>query len=147
MIKRRIKVIIISFIVILALLVGILVINGFISYKHHERNQKYIHPKDVTTWFCKEIDMTITYDNERETSSFCGEIILNGESTNLSIGIIGTSDTMDFYNAEDFNNSDFWSKKLFSGEFNFVNEKEFELKITDNKFLPNDITKITFIER
>lgn len=51
---------------------------------------------------------------------------------------------MEFYKTEDYIKADDGEIKLFSGEFNFKNEKEFELKITDNKFLPDDINKLTF---
>lgn len=54
---------------------------------------------------------------------------------------------MDFYKTEDYYEADDGDKKLFSGEFNFKNKKEFELKIIDNKFLPDDIKKLTFEEK
>lgn len=54
---------------------------------------------------------------------------------------------MDFYKTEDYYEADDGDKKLFSGEFNFKNEREFELKIIDNKFLPDDIKKLTFEEK
>ena len=91
--------------------------------------------------------MKITYDNDSELKSeYNGKLMLNGKDTSLSIGIIGTGDTMDFYKTEDHYKADDGDIKLFSGEFNFINEKEFELKITDNKFLPDDINKLTFEE-
>lgn len=99
-------------------------------------------------WTCKEINMKITYDNNSEIkSAYNGELILNGENTGLLIEIIGTGDTMNFYRTEDYYEADDGDKKLFSGEFNFKNEKEFELKIIDNKFLPDDIKKLTFEEK
>lgn len=92
--------------------------------------------------------MKITYDNNSEIkSAYNGELILNGENTGLLIEIIGTGDTMNFYKTEDYYEADEGDKKIFSGEFNyFKNEKEFELKIIDNKFLP-DIKKLTFEEK
>lgn len=139
MIKKKNKIVLIILIDILFLLGVIIIIDGVFSYKKHQLNQEYIHPKNITTWLCKEIDMAITYDNESKTSSdYYGKIKVNGKSINLFMGIIGTSDTMDFFESDDYN------KKLFSGEFNFINQKEFELKIVDNNYLPNDITKLTF---
>lgn len=43
------------------------------------------------------------------------------------------------------NNSEI--KSAYNGEFNFKNEREFELKIIDNKFLSGDIKKLTFEEK
>ena len=43
------------------------------------------------------------------------------------------------------NNSEI--KSAYNGEFNFKNEREFELKIIDNKFLPDDIKNLTFEEK
>lgn len=127
---------------ILVVAVVILLIDGILGYKQHKLNQEYIHPNDVTTWACKEVDMKITYDN----AAYNGELMLNGENTSLSIEIIGTGDTMDFYKTEDYDKADDGDIKLFSGEFDFKNKNEFELKIIDNKFLPDDIYKLTFEE-
>ena len=92
--------------------------------------------------------MKITYDNNSESkSAYNGELILNDENTSLLIEIIGTGDTMNFYKTEDYYEADDGDKKLFSGEFNFKNEREFELKIIDNKFLPDDIKNLTFEEK
>lgn len=43
------------------------------------------------------------------------------------------------------NNSEI--KSAYNGEFNFKNEREFELKIIVNKFLPDDIKNLTFEEK
>lgn len=143
--NKRTKIILIIVLTVLAVLLLIYVILG---YKQHRYNQEYIHPNDVTTWACKEINMEITYDNNSEIKAeYNGELILNGENTGLLIEIIGTGDTMNFYKTEDYYEADEGDKKLFSGEFNFKNEKEFELKIIDNKFLPDDIKKLTFEEK
>lgn len=143
--NKRTKIILIIVLTVLAVLLLIYVILG---YKQHRYNQEYIHPNDVTTWACKEINMEITYDNNSEIKAeYNGELILNGENTGLLIEIIGTGDTMNFYKTEDYYEADDGDKKLFSGEFNFKNEREFELKIIDNKFLPDDIKKLTFEEK
>lgn len=143
--NKRTKIILIIVLTVLAVLLLIYVILG---YKQHRYNQEYIHPIKVTNWACKEINMKITYDNNSESkSAYNGELILNGENTGLLIEIIGTGDTMNFYRTEDYYEADDGDKKLFSGEFNFKNEKEFELKIIDNKFLPDDIKKLTFEEK
>lgn len=143
--NKRTKIILIIVLTVLAVLLLIYVILG---YKQHRYNQEYIHPNDVTTWACKEINMEITYDNNSEIKAeYNGELILNGKNTGLLIEIIGTGDTMDFYKTEDYYEADDGDKKLFSGEFNFKNKKEFELKIIDNKFLPDDIKKLTFEEK
>lgn len=142
--NKRTKIILIIVLTVLAVLLLIYVI---LEYKQHKCNQEYIHPNDVTTWACKEINMEITYDNNSEIKAeYNGELILNGENTGLLIEIIGTGDTMNFYKTEDYYEADDGDKKLFSGESNFKNKKEFELKIIDNKFLP-DIKKLTFEEK
>ena len=144
--NKRTKIILIIVLTVLAVLFLIYVILG---YKQHKCNQEYIHPNDVTMWACKEINMKIAYDNNSEIkAAYNGELILNGENTGLLIEIIGTGDTMNFYRTEDYYEADDGDKKLFSGEFNyFKNKKEFELKIIDNKFLPDDIKKLTFEEK
>ena len=143
--KKRLKIVILILAIILIAIAAILLIDGLLGYRQHKLNQKYIHPNKATAWACKEINMKVIYDNNSESSAaYSGELILNDENTNLSMGIIGTSDIMEFYKTEDYNKADDGEIKLFSGEFNFKNEKEFELKITDNKFLPDDINKQTF---
>ena len=143
--NKRTKIILI---IVLTVIAAILLIYVILGYKQHRYNQEYIHPNDVTMWACKEINMKITYDNNSESkAAYNGELILNSEKTDLSIEIIGTCDTMDFYKTEDYYEADEGDKKLFSGEFNFKNEKEFELKIIDNKFLSGDIKKLTFEEK
>jgi len=140
--NKRTKIILIIVLTVLAVLLLIYVI---LEYKQHRYNQEYIHPNKVTNCACKEINMKIIYDNNSESkSAYNGELILNDENTSLLIEIIGTGDTMDFYKTEDYYEADDGDKKLFSGEFNFKNEKEFELKIIDNKFLPDNINKLTF---
>lgn len=135
-------------IILRSLIALIFLTNAILGYKQHRCNQEYIHPNKVTNWACKEINMEITYDNSSEIKAeYNGELILNGENTGLLIEIIGTGDTMDFYKTEDYYEADDGDKKLFSGEFNFKNEREFELKIIDNKFLPDDIKKLTFEEK
>ena len=142
--NKRTKIILIIVLTVLAVLLLIYVILG---YKQHKCNQEYIHPNKVNNWACKEINMKITYDNNSEIkAAYNGELILNDENTSLLIEIIGTGDTMNFYKTEDYYEADEGDKKLFSGEFNFKNEKEFELKIIDNKFLP-DIKKLIFEEK
>ena len=146
--NKRTKIIMLILVILLSLIALIFLIDGILGYKQHRYNQEYIHPNDVTTWACKEINMKITYDNNSESkAAYNGELILNSEKTDLSIEIIGTGDTMDFYKTEDYYEADEGDKKLFSGEFNFKNEKEFELKIIDNKFLSGDIKKLTFEEK
>lgn len=143
--NKRTKIILIIVLTVLAVLLLIYVILG---YKQHRYNQEYIHPNKVTNWACKEINMEITYDNNSEIKAeYNGELILNGENTGFLIEIIGTGDTMNFYKTEDYYEADDGDKKLFSGEFNFKNEREFELKIIDNKFLPDNIKKLTFEEK
>lgn len=61
--NKRTKIILIIVLTVLAVLLLIYVILG---YKQHRYNQEYIHPNDVTTWACKEINMEITYDNNSE---------------------------------------------------------------------------------
>ena len=138
--NKRTKIVILILIIVFSLIALIFLIDGILGYKQHKLNQKYIHPNDVTTWVCKEINMEITYDN----AAYNGELMLNGENTDLSIEIIGTGNTMDFYKTEDYYKADDGNIKLFSGEFNFINQKDFELKIIDNKFLPDDINKLIF---
>ncbi len=146
--NKRTKIIMLILVILLSLIALIFLIDVILGYKQHRCNQEYIHPNDVTTWACKEINMKITYDNNSESkAAYNGELILDGEKTDLSIEIIGTGDTMDFYKTEDYYEADDGDKKLFSGEFNFKNEKEFELKIIDNKFLSGDIKKLTFEEK
>ncbi len=146
--NKRTKIIMLILVILLSLIALIFLIDGILGYKQHRYNQEYIHPNDVTTWACKEINMKITYDNNSESkAAYNGELILNSEKTDLSIEIIGTGDTMDFYKTEDYYEADEGDKKLFSGEFNFKNEKKFELKIIDNKFLSGDIKKLTFEEK
>lgn len=143
--NKRTKIILI---IVLTVIAAILLIYVILGYKQHRCNQEYIRPNDVTTWACKEINMKIKYDNNSESkAAYNGELILNSEKTDLSIEIIGTGDTMDFYKTEDYYEADEGDKKLFSGEFNFKNEKKFELKIIDNKFLSGDIKKLTFEEK
>lgn len=137
-IKR--KIILLILIIVFTVIAVILTIDGILGYKQHKLNQEHIHPNDVTTWVCKEINMEITYDN----AAYNGELMLNGKNTSLSIEIIGTGDTMDFYKIEDYNKADDGDIKLFSGEFNFKNKKEFELKIINNNFLSDEINKLTF---
>lgn len=145
--NKRTKIIMLILVILLSLIALIFLIDGILGYKQHKCNQEYIHPNDVTMWTCKEINMKITYDNNSEIkSAYNGELILNGEKNGLSMEIIGEGDTMNFYKTEDYYEADEGDKKLFSGEFNFKNEKEFELKIIDNKFLP-DIKKLTFEEK
>lgn len=140
--NKRTKIILIIVLTVLAVFLLIYVI---LEYKQHKCNQEYIHPNKVTNWACKEINMKIIYDNNSEIkSAYNGELILNSEKTDLSIEIIGTGDTMNFYKTEDYYEADDGDKKLFSGEFNFKNEKEFKLKIIDNKFLPDNINNLTF---
>lgn len=116
-------------VILLSLIALIFLIDGILGYKQHRYNQEYIHPNDVTTWACKEINMKITYDNNSESkAAYNGELILNSEKTDLSIEIIGTGDTMDFYKTEDYYEADEGDKKLFSGEFNFKNEKNLNSK-------------------
>lgn len=146
--NKRTKIIMLILVILLSLIALIFLIDGILGYKQHRYNQEHIHPNDVTTWACKEINMKITYDNNSESkAAYNGELILNSEKTDLSIEIIGTGDTMDFYKTEDYYEADEGDKKLFSGEFNFKNEKKFELKIIDNKFLPDDIKNLTFEEK
>ena len=146
--NKRTKIIMLILVILLSLIALIFLIDGILWYKQHRYNQEHIHPNDVTTWACKEINMKITYDNNSESkAAYNGELILNSEKTDLSIEIIGTCDTMDFYKTEDYYEADEGDKKLFSGEFNFKNEKKFELKIIDNKFLPDDIKNLTFEEK
>lgn len=140
--NKKTKIVLLILIIVFTVIAVILLIDGILGYKQHKLNQEYIHPNDVTTWACKEVDMKITYDN----AAYNGELMLNGENTSLSIEIIGTGDTMDFYKTEDYDKADDGDIKLFSGEFNFKNKREFELKIIDNKFLPDDINKLTFEE-
>ena len=138
--NKRTKIVIIILIIVFSLIALIFLIDGILGYKQNKLNQEYIHPNDVTTWVCKEINMEITYDN----AAYNGELMVNGENTGFSIEIIGTGNTMDFYKTEDYYKADDGNIKLFSGEFNFINQKDFELKITDNKFLPDDINKLIF---
>lgn len=143
--NKNIKIVILILIIILSLIALIFLIDVILGYRQHKLNQEYIHPNDVTMWTCKEINMKITYDNNSEIkAAYNGELILNGENIGLSIEIIGTGDTMDFYKTENYYKADDGNIKLFSGEFNFINEKDFELKITDNKFLPDNTNKLTF---
>ena len=122
--NKRTKIIMLILVILLSLIALIFLIDGILGYKQHRYNQEYIHPNDVTTWACKEINMKITYDNNSESkAAYNGELILNSEKTDLSIEIIGTGDTMDFYKTEDYYEADEGDKKLFSGEFNFKNEK------------------------
>lgn len=144
--NKKTKIVLLILIIVFTVIAVILLIDG-IGYKQHKLNQEYIHPNDVTTWACKEVDMKITYDNDSESkAAYNGELMLNGKNTILSMEIIGTGDTMDFYKTEDYDKADDGDIKLFSGEFDFKNKKEFELKIIDNKFLPDDINKLTFEE-
>lgn len=103
--NKRTKIIMLILVILLSLIALIFLIDGILGYKQHRYNQEYIHPNDVTTWACKEINMKITYDNNSEI------------------------------------------KSAYNGEFNFKNEREFELKIIDNKFLPDDIKNLTFEEK
>lgn len=145
--NKKTKIVILILIIVFTLITLIFLIDGLIGYKQHKLNQEYIYPNDVTTWACKEVYMKITYDNNSGAkAAYSGKLILNGENTGLLIEIIGTGDTMDFYKTEDYDKADDGDIKLFSGEYNFKNKKEFELKIIDNKFLPDDINKLTFKE-
>lgn len=145
--NKKTKIVILILIIVFTLITLIFLIDGLIGYKQHKLNQEYIYPNDVTTWACKEVDMKITYyNNSGAKAAYSGKLILNGENTGLLIEIIGTGDTMNFYKIEDYDKADDGDIKLFSGEFNFKSKKEFELKIIDNKFLPDDINKLTFKE-
>ena len=145
--NKRTKIIMLILVILLSLIALIFLIDGILGHRQHKCKQEYIHPNKVNNWACKEINMKITYDNNSEIkASYNGELILNDENTSLLIEIIGTGDTMDFYKTEDYDKADDGDIKLFSGEYNFKNKKEFELKIIDNKFLPDDINKLTFEE-
>ena len=72
-----------------------------------QEQRKSPHPNKVINWVCKEINIKITYDNNRKSKAvYNGELILNGEKTGLLMEIIGTGNTMNFYKTEDYYKAD-----------------------------------------
>lgn len=152
---KTIKITIICVIILALIILGIAFFASWhFSINKHYNNQGRINPSSKTTWVCDndDIAMQITYypdfgdcDRDDIATSFVGTITLKDTDTVKDVAIdVANEDKLYFSDIDGYDAEEYSQNELFSGEFDFSNDDDFELKIDDNDFLPDNIKELEF---